>query len=102
MLSKHKCCQPTHVCTHKRNNTFVITGDFNYKNIDWDNQYVVTEPKHLKDFIDTIQHCFLYQHITGLMQYRENERPNLLDLIITRKEDMIHNRNLTCHIWVGI
>ena len=84
---------------HKRNNNLLIAGDFNYKNIDWEHQYAVTGQKHLIDFIESIQDCFLYQHITEPTRYRENEPPNLLDLILTSEEGMI--RNLTYHPPLG-
>ena len=73
------------------NSNLIITGDFNYKNIDWENQFVNNGHKHLLDFIETLQDCFLHQHVTEPTRYRENEASNLLDLILTSEEGMVHN-----------
>ena len=69
----------------------IITGDFNYKNIDWENQFVSNGHKHLLDFIETLQDCFLHQHVTEPTRFRDNETSNLLDLILTSEEGMVHN-----------
>ena len=46
---------------HGRNINLIIAGDFNYKNIDWCNECAKQE--YLVDFINTLQKCFLYQHV---------------------------------------
>ena len=78
---------------YEYNSNLIIAGDFNFKNIEWDNQYVSNGHKHLLDFIDTLQDCFLHQHVTEPTRYRENEASNLLDLILTSEEGMVHNLN---------
>ena len=41
-------------CQHNKN--VVIAGDFNYKNIDWENQFATNGHRHLIDFIDTLHY----------------------------------------------
>ena len=76
---------------YKRNNNIIITGDFNYKDIDWRNDFTPIGQHHLHNFIETLKECYLYQHVTEPTRYRENETPNLLDLIISNEEGMIHD-----------
>ena len=47
------------------NKHVVIAGNFNYINIDWENQFATNGDRHLADFIDTLQECFLFQHGTS-------------------------------------
>ena len=73
------------------NNTLIVAGDFNYKNIEWENEFVRHGHKHLMEFIETIHDCFLHQHVSEPTRHRENEESNLLDLILTSEEGMVHN-----------
>ena len=50
---------------YHRNPNLLIVGDFNYKDIDWKNEHAPREQHFISDFIDTIQECFLFQHVTG-------------------------------------
>ena len=38
------------------------------------------------NFIETVQDCFFYQHVTGPTRIRGMDRPSLLDLILTDEE----------------
>ena len=77
----------------------LIGGDFNYKEIDWENEFVEECNIHLTPFINTIQDHFLMQHVTEPTRYRQGEQPNLLDLILTNEEGMV--QNLTYHPGLG-
>ena len=55
--------------------------------------------KNMLDLIDTLQDCYLFQHVTEPTRYRDGERPNLLDLILSTEERMVHN--LTYHPPLG-
>ena len=68
-----------------------MAGDFNYKNIEWENEFVRNGHKHLMEFIETIHDCFLHQHVSEPTRHRENEESNLLDLILTSEEGTVHN-----------
>ena len=74
---------------YARNNNIIIAGDFNYKEIDWGNEYAPPNREHQAIFINAIQDCFLYQHVTEPTRFRPNENPNLLDLILSGEESMI-------------
>ena len=73
------------------NPNILIAGDFNYKGIDWVNEYAPIGKQHLLEFIDTIQDCFLFQHVTEPTRFRENEQPSLLDLILSKEENMVQD-----------
>ena len=80
---------------YQRNHNLFIVGDFNFKDIDWCNDYAPLEKQHLRDFIEVLQNCFFYQHVTKPTRYRQNERSNILDLILSSEEGMV--QDLTCH-----
>ena len=84
---------------YQRNHNLFIVGDFNYKDIDWCNDYALLEKQHLTDFIEVLQTCFLYQHGTEPTRYRENEKSNILNLILSREEGMV--QDLTYHPPLG-
>ena len=54
---------------------------------------------HLLNFIETLQDCFLHQHITEPTHHRDGEQSNLLDLILTSEEGMV--QNLSYHLPLG-
>ena len=76
---------------YDRNNNIIIAGDFNYKEIDWGNEYAPPNKEHQAIFINALQDCFLYQHVTEPTRFRLNETPNLLDLIMSSDESIIQN-----------
>ena len=55
--------------------------------------------KHLLDFIEALQDCYLFQHITEPIRYRDNERSNILDLILSSEEGMV--QDLSYHPLIG-
>ena len=73
------------------NPNVLIAGDFNFKEIDWATEYCSPGKQHLLDFVDTLQECFLFQHVTEPTRFRENEKPNILDLIISNEESMVQD-----------
>ena len=78
---------------YERNNNLVIAGDFNYKEIDWTNDYSPPGKENQAIFINALQDCFMYQHVTEPTRYRQHENPNILDLIISSEESMIRDLN---------
>ena len=77
----------------------LVSGDFNFKEIDWENEYVRGNHQHISLFTETLQDLFLKQHVTEPTRYRNGEEPSLLDLIITNEEGMI--QNLSYHPALG-
>ena len=71
----------------------LIMGDFNYPDIDWVNYNSrgdKTDSPEYK-FVDTVQDCFLFQHINKPTRWKGTQTPNILDLILTREEQMVNN-----------
>lgn len=67
-----------------------LIGDFNAPNISWNHQTSSkSENSFESKFIETIQDCFLYQHVNQPTRFRGTDTPSLLDMIFTNEEDMI-------------
>ena len=67
----------------------MICGDFNYPEIDWQNESSNENSGHCSSFLNTIQDCFLHQHVTEPTRY--GEEPSLLDLVLSNEEAMVYN-----------
>jgi len=75
----------------KSTSSYLICGDFNYNNIDWENICLTSNNSTVQSFLDTVQDLFMFQHILKPTRYRGEETPNLLDLVFTDDENMIEN-----------
>ena len=94
-----KVCKIIMEAAQLGNSHLLVCGDFNYPEIDWENEHVV-EPTHLiGSFIECIQSCYLHQHIFQPTRYRANQEPSLLDLIFTNEEGML--QDLSHHPGLG-
>ena len=72
-------------CSH-----ILITGDFNYKDIDWLTiESKVEIESHTSIFLENIRDLYLTQHVTQPTRFRENQNDSCLDLIFTNEELMI-------------
>ena len=71
------------------NSTVIITGDFNYREIDWENEYAPPDKENQRHFIKSLQDCYLFQHVSEPTRYRQDENPNLLDLVLSGEEGMV-------------
>ena len=70
----------------------LIVGDFNLPQINWEDQSSSAPPGHSShSFIETIQECFLYQHVSHPTRYRLGETANTLDLVFTNEEGTVSN-----------
>ena len=69
----------------------LICGDFNYRDIDWVNESAVEQSDHLATSVNTIQDCFLRQHVTEPTRLKSGEEPSLLDLVLSKEEGMVYN-----------
>ena len=69
----------------------LICDDFNYKEISWSDPSGTTNNHHIEPFLDIVDDLFLFQHITEPTRFRQEEIPNLLDLVFTNEQDMINN-----------
>ena len=69
----------------------MICGDFNYREIDWENESSNENSEHCSSCRNTIQNCFLHQHVTEPTRYRHGDEPSLLDLVSSNEEGMVYN-----------
>ena len=73
----------------RKDTHLLICGDFNYPEIDWSCEFVPLET--VKPFINTVQECYLHQHVCKPTRYREGQESSLLDLVLSVEEQMVHN-----------
>ena len=83
-------------CFKENPSHILICGDFNLPGIDWDDAPSTTQgPDSLNSkFIDCIQDCFLWQHVTQATHQRGAQAANILDLIFTNEENMVSNLDI--------
>ena len=74
----------------------MITGDFNYKNINWDE--MVSNDKIERKFLNCIMDNYLHQHVQEPTRWRGNDQPSLLDLILMNEENMVTNLDVQAPI----
>ena len=87
MMSTKNVTDLIRVAYHRKKN-LIVAGDFNYKGIDWVNECAPPSNEHLLHFIETLQDCYIFQHVTEPTRYRENQISNLLNLILFSEEGM--------------
>lgn len=64
-------------------NNLLITGDFNFPDIEWKLWESVTGSRQSKAFLKALQDNFLMQHVDVPTRVRGLDTPHLLDLVIT-------------------
>ena len=83
--STMQVCELLSKAVERKNTYLLICGDFNYREIDWENESSDEKNEHLTTFINTVQDCFLHHHVTENTRFRLGEEPSLLDLIFTNE-----------------
>ena len=89
--STMQVCELLSKAVERKNTYLLICGDFNDREIDWENESSDEKNEHITTFINTVQDCFLHQHVTENTRFRLGEEPSLLDLIFTNEEGLICN-----------
>ena len=91
--STEKMCELLEQIHKSGSSHILITGDFNYPDIDWETSGCrLPRPDHPTNmFMDTLQDCFLFQHINKPTRFRLGTEPSLLDLVISNEEGMVDN-----------
>ena len=84
-----KMCEILAEATERDHSHMIVCGDFNYPEIDWENEHVEESSPVIHQFIETVQRSFLHQHIREPTRYRQNQEPSLLDLVFTNEEGML-------------
>ena len=73
----------------------VVVGDFNYKEVDWINNYVHARADHPATLIfEKINDLFLDQLVTEPTRFREGETANVLDWLIVNCSDLVNGFSL--------
>ena len=76
-----KVCEILKEASQRSNSHLLICGDFNYPDINWENEQITQTTPVISPFIEAVQSCFLHQHIFKPTRYRENQEPSLLNLV---------------------
>jgi hypothetical protein len=75
---------------NKKYDYLLYVGDFNFKEIDWENNNTNVGPEHLASkFLESVRDTYVYQHVKQETRYRGDNQPSLLDLILTNEKEMI-------------
>ena len=69
----------------------LITGDFNYPDIDWGSWIPNRDNPENEEFqfIESLRDTYLYQHVNQNTRGRGSDTPHLLDLVLTSEEGMV-------------
>ena len=85
----------TCVCSSNPSHLLIV-GDFNVPDIDWNTKFSEAPENHYSHcLLKTINDCFLVQHVTEPTRYRQGEACNILDLVLTNEEGMLHKLNIS-------
>ena len=72
-------------------NRLLILGDFNVPKIDWVSKDLLLDARRIEiQILDTINDCFLHQHVKEPTRFKNNES-STLDLMFTKEEEDIRN-----------
>ena len=72
------------------NKNLIITGDFNYPEIDWPNGDIPRNSEHkATKFFMNVQSALLFQKVTDFTHYRPNQNPTLIDLVLINNDNII-------------
>ena len=72
-------------------NRVLIMGDFNVPKIDWEKRETLPGRDIIEvQMLDTINDCFLYQHVRESTRLR-NDQESTLDLMFTKEEEDVKN-----------
>ena len=68
----------------------LLMGDFNFPEIDWINNRVKgSQESELQRFYDQLQDKFLVQKVCKPTRVRGNQKPSLINLVISKDENII-------------
>ena len=80
-----------HTVVKQHPSHLLVVGDFNLPQIDWSAAYCTALDSHhaAHGFLNAIQDCPLFQHVSFPTRYRDGEVPSLLDLVFSNEEGMV-------------
>lgn len=75
---------------NKKTSHILIMGDFNFPGIDW---HLLTSngPATEQLFLESFRNWFLWQHVDHSTRYRAQQTANILDLVMSNEESMVHD-----------
>ena len=86
LLDQMKHTAKVHNVTH-----LLVIGDFNFSEINWkDGSIKGGAESPPQKFYDVVQDLFLVQHVVKPTRRRGDQKPSLLDLVISRDEQMVN------------
>ena len=81
LLRKVICLNDSHL---------LIVGDFNFRDINWSLRQSNTSYDHESSkFIEAVNDCYLFQHISEPTRFREGQVALILDLVFSNEELMV-------------
>ena len=72
-----------------------VVGDFNFPVIHWSAGHTCQEGSMEDKFIETMENCFLHQHILSPTRCRGNTTPHILDLVLSNEAEMVSEAAIT-------
>ena len=83
------------IARDSRDSHKLIMGDFNLKEINWEDMSTSVGETHLANlFVECVRDSYFIQHITEPTRIRAGQEPSVLDLIFTNEDDMVSEINL--------
>ncbi|XP_066935451.1 uncharacterized protein [Clytia hemisphaerica] len=80
------------IAMNKKYSHKCIVGDFNYKDINWENWSTPhDDTKEDEQFLEALRDSFFYQHVDEPTRARGTDTPSLIDLILTNEESQVSN-----------
>ena len=69
----------------------LIFGDFNFPEIDWENNFIPYEDRHeeARRFLETVGDSFMHQHVMEDTRARGQNNPSCLDLILSENDGSV-------------
>ena len=96
----NEMCQLLRDVSNTQHSHLLVTGDFNFPEIDWeDGSIKASSTHHAHTFLESVRDCFLFQHVRSPTRYRHGTTPSILDLIMTNEGSMI--KDLTTGAGLG-
>ena len=71
-----------------------VVGDFNFPGINWSSVHTCQEGSMEGKFIETLENCFLHQHILLPTRCKGNTTPHILDLVLSNEGMISEIRHL--------
>ena len=80
--------------TINKNRNTVIVGDFNLRNINWESLSTTCNENRMEyKFLECLRDTYMYQLVRQPTTFRENNKPSILDLVLSTNEDNLSEIN---------